>query len=163
VTGELKRYFRDRTGAVRIPRRLQELRLALNKAREELGSRLGRPPTAEDLAAHLDATVEEIGEVEQAAHLQRPMSFDAPAGMDQDDVTLADLIGGEDPGYELAELRASLPPAIAGLPEREQRIIALRFYGNMSQNEIAARLGLSQMHVSRLLTHALGFLRRRLS
>ncbi|WP_433064547.1 sigma-70 family RNA polymerase sigma factor [Dactylosporangium sp. CS-033363] len=163
VTGELKRYFRDRTGAVRIPRRLQELRLALNTAREELGSRLGRPPTAEELAVHLGATVAEIGEVERAGHLQRPMSFDAPGGPGQDEAGLADLVGGEDPGFELADLRASLPPAIAGLPEREQRIIALRFYGNLSQNEIAARLGVSQMHVSRLLTHALGFLRRRLS
>ncbi|WP_426514142.1 sigma-70 family RNA polymerase sigma factor [Dactylosporangium sp. McL0621] len=163
VAGEIKRYFRDRTGAVRVPRRLQELRLEMNRAREELGSRLGRPPGPEDLAAHLGAGVDEIGEVITAGQLQRPMSIDAPAAADHDEATLGDMVGGEDPGYELAELRASLPAAMSGLPEREQRIIALRFYGNLSQSEIAARLGMSQMHVSRLQAHALGFLRRRLA
>ncbi|WP_433089358.1 sigma-70 family RNA polymerase sigma factor [Dactylosporangium sp. CA-052675] len=165
VTGELKRHFRDRTGAVRLPRRVQELRMQLHRARDELTLALGRPPHAEDLATHLGAGVDEVVECLTAGHLQRPISFDAPAAGtgEHEDTTLADLVGGADPGFELAELRASLPAAMAGLPEREQRIIALRFYGNLSQSEIAAHVGMSQMHVSRLLTHALGFLRRRLA
>jgi RNA polymerase sigma-70 factor (sigma-B/F/G subfamily) len=154
ITGELKRYFRDRTTAVRIPRRLQELRLEMNRARDELGRTPG--------AADLDADEAEIAEVIAAGHLQYPMSMDAPTASDGD-ATVADSVGGDDPGYGLVDLRISLPVAMAGLPEREQRILALRFYGNLSQSEIAARLGLSQMHVSRLLAHALSFLRRRLS
>ncbi|WP_433604691.1 sigma-70 family RNA polymerase sigma factor [Dactylosporangium sp. CA-139114] len=163
VTGELKRHFRDRTGAVRLPRRLQELRMRLNRARDELTLALGRPPRAEDLAEHLGAGVDEIVECAAAGHLQRPISIDAPAAGEHEDTPLAELVGAEDPGFALADLRASLPAAMAGLPERERRIIALRFYGNLSQSEIAERVGMSQMHVSRLLTHALGFLRRRLA
>ncbi|MER7283023.1 sigma-70 family RNA polymerase sigma factor [Dactylosporangium sp. NPDC000244] len=165
VTGELKRHFRDHIGAVRLPRRLQELRVQLSRARDELTLTLGRPPRPEDLAAHLDAGVDEIAECVAAGHLQRPISFDSPATVsgEREDTTVADLVGGDDPGFELADLRASLPVAMAGLPERERRIVALRFYGNLSQSEIAARVGISQMHVSRLLTHALGFLRRRLA
>ncbi|MFB9447313.1 sigma-70 family RNA polymerase sigma factor [Dactylosporangium vinaceum] len=159
VAGELKRYFRDRTSAVRVPRRLQELRLEMGKAREELGS----TATVADLAAHLGVGEAEVAEVITAGHMQHPMSIDAPAGPESDDATIADGVGGDDPAFGLVDLRVSLPAVIRSLPEREQRIIALRFYGNLSQSEIAARLGLSQMHISRLLTHALSFLRRRLS
>ncbi|MFI5908010.1 sigma-70 family RNA polymerase sigma factor [Dactylosporangium sp. NPDC051541] len=159
VTGELKRYFRDRTSAVRLPRRLQELRLQLNHAREELGPTASIP----DLAAHLGVDEEEIIEVLAAGHLQHPMSIDAPTGADEDDATVADVVGADDPAFGLVDLRVSLPAAMAGLPERERKIVALRFYGNLSQSEIAARLGLSQMHISRLLAHALDYLRRRLT
>ncbi|MGK5684181.1 SigB/SigF/SigG family RNA polymerase sigma factor [Actinoplanes sp. URMC 104] len=158
VLGEIKRYFRDRTWTLRIPRRLQELRLAINEARADLGHKLNRAPTVADMAAHLGVGEEEILEALEAGHAYRPASLSAPVG-DAEDMSLGDTLGAEDRNFELAEFAVALPPAMACLSERERHIIALRFYGNLTQSRIAERTGISQMHVSRVLSQALGKLR----
>ncbi|MFG2041792.1 SigB/SigF/SigG family RNA polymerase sigma factor [Dactylosporangium sp. NPDC048998] len=163
IAGEIKRHFRDRTWGVRLPRRLQELRLQVTHAREELTQRLGRSPTVAELAAQLCTGEEDVIEVLGSGDAYRPVSLDTPTHTAEESTTIADTIGGEPSEYNLVEFREALRVLIERLPEREQRILAMRFYGNLTQTEIAKRVGLSQMHVSRLLTHALGFLRRRLS
>ncbi|GAA3454106.1 hypothetical protein GCM10018962_59390 [Dactylosporangium matsuzakiense] len=163
ITGELKRHFRDRASGVRLPRRLQELRMAVNHARDALTQQVGRSPTVPDLASATGLTEEQVIEAVGATQAYRPLSLDVPTpGMD-DDTTMLDTLGGEAPEFALVEYRESLRRLIARLPEREQRILSMRFYGNLSQLEIAKQVGLSQMHVSRLLAHALGFLRRHLA
>ncbi|GAA3456188.1 SigB/SigF/SigG family RNA polymerase sigma factor [Dactylosporangium matsuzakiense] len=162
ILGELKRYFRDRSYGVRMPRRLQDLRLRLNRAREELTQSLRRPPSVAELAAHLGVAPHEVLDVAGAGGVFRPLSLDEPA-RGESQVTLGETIGACEPEYELVEHHEALRRLIVRLPEREQRIIALRFYGNRTQAEIAQIVGLSQMHVSRLLAHALDFLRRHLN
>lgn len=162
IVGELKRYFRDRSGAIRLPRRLQEHRLAVNRGREELTQLLGRSPTIRDLADHLDLTEEQVIEAIEAGQTARPLSLDSPVGSGEDDLTLADTVGADDPEYGHVDYHESLHGLLARLPEREQKIISLRFYGNLTQVEIAEKVGLSQMHVSRLLRQSLDFLRRAL-
>jgi RNA polymerase sigma-B factor len=161
IVGELKRHFRDRTWSIRVPRRLQELRLLITAANNTLTHTLGRSPTVADIATHLKISEEEVLEGLEGARAYNSTSLDTPVG-DEGSFTLADTIGGEDTGFELAELRASLGPALAALDEREQKIISLRFYGNLTQTEIAEQIGVSQMHVSRLLTRALAKLRRQI-
>jgi RNA polymerase sigma-B factor len=157
IAGELKRYFRDKGWHVRIPRRLQELRLEIGDCVDELCQRLGRSPTVADLAAHLGTTEEEIIEGLDCALAYRALSLSVPFG----DATapLGDVLGGADPDLDLVEHRAALKPLLARLPARDRRIIALRFFGNLTQSQIAAELGLSQMQVSRLLSAALAKLR----
>jgi RNA polymerase sigma-B factor len=162
VVGEIKRHFRDRTWAIRVPRRLQELRLEITAANSTLTHTLGRAPTVADVAAHLKITEEEVLEGLEGARAYNTASLSAPLS-DDGATTLADTLGDEENGYELAELRIALGPAIAALDEREQRILALRFHGNLTQTEIADQIGISQMHVSRLLTKALAKLRRQLA
>ncbi|MGI5240837.1 SigB/SigF/SigG family RNA polymerase sigma factor [Dactylosporangium sp. CA-139066] len=162
IVGEIKRYFRDRTSGVRVPRRLQELRLRVNAARDELVQALQRSPTVSDLAVHLGEPEEAIIEVVAAGQAYRPLSLEAPAAGAADDSTLGETVGGDAPEYDLIDHRESLRRVIARLPAREQRILSLRFYGNHTQSEIAQQVGLSQMHVSRLLAHSLAFLRRHL-
>jgi RNA polymerase sigma-B factor len=158
IVGELKRHFRDRTWSIRVPRRLQELRLAITAANNTLIHTLGRSPTATDVAAHLGISEEEVLEGLEGARAYTSASLSAPTN-DEGSATLADSLGEQDAGYELAELRVALGPALARLDEREQKIIGLRFYGNLTQTEIAEQVGISQMHVSRLLTRALAKLR----
>ena len=161
IVGEIKRHFRDRTWFIRVPRRLQELRLEISAANNELTHTLGRPPTAADVAAHLGITEEEVLEGLEGARAYAPTSLSTPAGEDGAG-ELGDTFGSEDKGYELAELRVALGPALAALDQREQRILSMRFYGNLTQAEIATHIGVSQMHVSRLLTKALAKLRTHL-
>ncbi|MEU4625138.1 SigB/SigF/SigG family RNA polymerase sigma factor [Actinoplanes sp. NPDC023801] len=161
IVGELKRHFRDRTWSIRVPRRLQELRLSITAANHDLSHTLGRSPTVADIAAHLGITEEEVLEGLEGARAYNSASLSAPAGADGT-TTLGDTLGSEDNGFALAELRIALGPALAGLDEREQKIISLRFYGNLTQSDIAEQIGISQMHVSRLLTKALAKLRVRL-
>ncbi len=161
ILGEIKRYFRDRTWSMRIPRRLQEMRLAINQAQAHLSQTLNRAPTVADIANHLDVTEEAVLEGLEGGRAYRAVSLSTPIG-DDSAVELADTLGGEDNGYELAELRVAMPAALACLTEREQQIIALRFYGNQTQSCIAEQIGVSQMHVSRLLAGALLKLRGRL-
>ncbi|WP_412740997.1 RNA polymerase sigma factor SigF [Krasilnikovia sp. MM14-A1259] len=162
IIGELKRHFRDRTWSVRVPRRLQELRLAITEANAHLTHSLGRCPTVADIAAHLELTEEDVLEGLEGARAYTATSLSTPISADGN-TALGDTLGAEDHEYELAETRVALGPALAMLDAREQKILTLRFYGNLTQSQIAAQVGISQMHVSRLLTKALGKLRNELS
>ncbi|SCF15100.1 RNA polymerase, sigma 28 subunit, SigD/FliA/WhiG [Micromonospora matsumotoense] len=161
VVGEIKRYFRDRTWSVRVPRRLQELRLSISEANSTLTHTLGRSPTVADIAADLDVSEETVLEGLEGARAYQATSLSTPVGTDSG-MELADTLGVEDHELELVEIHVALGPALATLPERERRILTLRFYGNLTQVEIADRIGISQMHVSRLLTRALAALRGQL-
>jgi RNA polymerase sigma-B factor len=158
ILGEIKRHFRDRTWHVRVPRRLQELRLSISEANTVLTQSLGRSPTVADVAAHIGVSDEEVLEGLEGARAYTATSLSAPTATDGG-VELGETLGGPDPEYEMAELRVALGPALAALSEREQRILTLRFYGNLTQSQIAEQVGVSQMHVSRLLTKALAKLR----
>jgi RNA polymerase sigma-B factor len=166
IVGELKRHFRDKGWDVRVPRRLQELRMEITKVSGELAQDLGRSPTVADLAKRLNVSEEDVIEGLDCGQAYRALSLDAPAGNEGADAGqsgLGDLIGGADPEMENVENREALRPLIAKLPEREQKIIAMRFHGNLTQSQIAAELGISQMHVSRLLAQALRALREGLT
>ena len=163
IIGEIKRHFRDRTWDIRVPRRLQELRLSLSEATSTLMQRLGRSPTVADLAAHLEVSEEEVLEGLEGARAYNAVSLSTPTTDGDRATELGDLLGAEDREFELAELRVALGPALAALDPREQRILTLRFYGNMTQSQIAEQIGVSQMHVSRLLARALAKLRGQLS
>ncbi|MER6913093.1 SigB/SigF/SigG family RNA polymerase sigma factor [Streptomyces sp. NPDC000594] len=163
VIGEIKRFFRDTTWSVRVPRRLQELRLDLARAGDELTHRLDRSPTVAELAAHLGVAEDEVVEGMAAGNAYTAGSLDArPQGDDRDD-TLNDRIGYEDSALEGVEYIESLKPLIARLPARDRRILALRFVGNMTQSDIGEELGISQMQVSRLLSRTLARLREGLT
>jgi len=158
IVGELKRHFRDRAWSMRPPRRLQELCIELNKQVEALSHDLGRAPTVRELAAALDATQDEVIEAMAAAQSYRLSSLDVPVG---DGESLAVTLGGHDESFEDAELRAELLPLLQELPERQRLILHLRFTEDLTQSEIAERVGLSQMHVSRLIRAAITSLRER--
>ena len=158
IIGEIKRHFRDRTWSVRVPRRLQELRLAITEANATLTHTLGRSPTVPDIATHLGVTEEEVLEGLEGARAYNATSLSTPISADGS-TELGETLGGEDAEFELAELRVALGPALATLDEREQKILTLRFYGNLTQSQIAEHIGISQMHVSRLLAKALAKLR----
>jgi RNA polymerase sigma-B factor len=160
IVGEIKRHFRDKGWAIRVPRRLQELKLSLTKATSELSQRLGRSPTVAELATHLGMTDEEVLEGLESANAYSAVSLDAPDGGDDDSPAVADSLGITDEALEGVEYRESLKPLLEKLPAREKRILMLRFFGNMTQSQIAAELGISQMHVSRLLARTLAQLRR---
>jgi len=158
IIGELKRHFRDRTWAIRVPRRLQELRLTITAANNTLTHELGRPPTVADIAVHLAVSEDEVLEGLEGARAYNTTSLSTPVGQDGSQ-ELCDTLGADDHGFELAELRIALGPALSSLDDREQKILSLRFYGNHTQSEIAQELGISQMHVSRVLTKTLTKLR----
>jgi RNA polymerase sigma-B factor len=159
IVGEIKRHFRDKGWAIRVPRRLQELKLSLTKATSELSQKLGRSPTVAELAGHLDMSEEEVLEGLESANAYSAVSLDAPDGGDDDSPAVADTLGVEDESLEGVEYRESLKPLLDQLPPREKRILLLRFFGNMTQSQIADDLGISQMHVSRLLARTLTQLR----
>ncbi|MBO1330269.1 RNA polymerase sigma factor SigF [Streptomyces sp. VRA16 Mangrove soil] len=161
ITGEIKRFFRDTTWAVHVPRRLQEARIELSKATEELQTRLGRLPTTAELADLMQLEPGEIAEAQRAANGYNAASLDASVtGQDDDsDAQLADFIGVEENAYELIENYRSLAPLIADLDERERTIIHLRFVEERTQQQIADELGYSQMHVSRLISRTIAKLR----
>ncbi|HEX8344321.1 MAG TPA: SigB/SigF/SigG family RNA polymerase sigma factor [Actinoplanes sp.] len=161
IVGELKRHFRDRTWSIRVPRRLQELRIAITTANNTLTHTLGRSPTVADIAAHLGVTEEEVLEGLEGARAYNTTSLSTPV-TDDGATELADTLGGDDHEFALTELRMALGPAMAALDERARTILTLRFYGNLTQSEIAERVGISQMHVSRLITRALLQLREHL-
>ncbi|MFI6288886.1 RNA polymerase sigma factor SigF [Streptomyces sp. NPDC051018] len=165
IIGEIKRFFRDTSWSVRVPRRLQELRLDLAKAGDELSQRLDRSPTVGELAEHLGIERDEVVEGMAAANAYTASSLDAQhdEGDDGSSGALADRIGYEDHGLEGIEYVESLKPLIAGLPPRDRKILSLRFVANMTQSEIGEELGISQMHVSRLLARTLVTLRKGLT
>ena len=161
IVGEIRRYFRDKGWRIKVPRRLQELRLQVNRARVELSQSMSASPTVADLARYLDVSEEDVVEAIEVARLYHPLSLSAPAGPDSD-LGVADPIGDLDPGMEAVENRESVKPLLASLPERERRILTMRFFHDMTQSQIAAEIGISQMHVSRLLTSTLAKLREAL-
>jgi RNA polymerase sigma-B factor len=163
IVGEIKRHFRDKGWAVRVPRRLQELKLSLTKAVGELAQREGRAPTVSELAAHLQMSEEEVLEGLESANAYSTVSLDAPDSGDEDAPAVADSLGMIDEALEGVEYRESLKPLLERLPPREKKILLLRFFGNMTQSQIAAELGISQMHVSRLLARTLAQLREGLT
>ena len=163
IVGEIKRHFRDKGWAVRVPRRLQELKLSLTKAIGDLAQREGRAPTVSELAAHLQMSEEEVLEGLESANAYSTVSLDAPDSGDEDAPAVADSLGMVDDALEGVEYRESLKPLLERLPPREKKILLLRFFGNMTQSQIAAELGISQMHVSRLLARTLAQLREGLT
>ncbi|WP_086828199.1 SigB/SigF/SigG family RNA polymerase sigma factor [Streptomyces sp. NRRL B-24572] len=160
IVGEMKRFFRDTSWAVRVPRRLQELRIDLAKAADALEQRLGRRPSRTELAAELHLTEEEVSEGQLAAHGYAARSLDLPAG-DEESAPGAGArhLASSEPSYELIESLTALRPLLARLDDRDRLILELRFGEELTQAEIGHRIGLSQMHVSRLLTRILGELR----
>ncbi len=163
VLGEIRRHFRDHTWDVHVSRRLQELKLDVDRATGVLSQRLGRTPTIGDLAGHLHCSEDAILETLDSAQAYTAMSLQSQLLGVEDVTELGDLIGAEDPDLALVDTRAALGSAMRMLTPREQKIIALRFFGNLSQDLIAQRVGISQMHVSRLLTKSLAVMRRHLT
>ena len=159
VSGELKRHFRDKRWQVRVHRTSQENMLAVRDVRAALTQRLGRSPDEQELADAAGLTIVELREAGQAEVAFRPYYLDAPMSSDEEATTFGELLGGDDPGIDLAIDTDALWSHWSTLPQRQQRILAMRFYGNMTQAEIGSRLGISQMHVSRLLDAALTRLR----
>ncbi|MGH3728532.1 MAG: RNA polymerase sigma factor SigF [Micromonosporaceae bacterium] len=160
IVGELKRHFRDKGWTIRVPRRLQELKLDIARAVSTLTQNLQRSPSVTDIAGYLGCSEEDVLEGMDAAHAYSAISLAAPASSDTSSLTtVADQLGFDDSALERVDDRATLRPLLAQLPEREQRIIAMRFFDNMTQSEIAENVGISQMHVSRLLTKSLRLLR----
>ncbi|MEU0131363.1 RNA polymerase sigma factor SigF [Streptomyces sp. NPDC006289] len=165
IVGEIKRFFRDTSWSVRVPRRLQELRLDLAKAGDELAQKLDRAPTVAELADRLGLTRDEVVEGMAASNAYTASSLDAKPDEygDDNESALADRLGYEDNDLEGIVYIESLRPLIASLPKRDRRILSLRFVANMTQSEIGEELGISQMHVSRLLSRTLVKLRRGLT
>jgi RNA polymerase sigma-B factor len=160
VVGEIKRHFRDKGWTVRVPRRLQELRAALAGATAELTQRFGRAPTVAELATYLKIGEEEVLEGLESANAYTAVSIEA--GDSDGGMSVAETLGEIDEALEGVEYRESIKPLLESLPARERRILMLRFFGNLTQSQIAADLGISQMHVSRLLARTLAQLRERL-
>ena len=161
IVGEIKRHFRDKTWAVRVPRRLQELSAAVNKAREELTNKLDRSPTTAEIAKHLDIAIHEVVEALEANAAYSTVSIDG--SNDSEGASIADRYGSLDDALEGIDNRESLRPLLAALPERDKQILLMRFFENMTQGQIASEMGISQMHVSRILTKTLAALRENLS
>jgi len=158
IVGELKRHFRDKGWAVRVPRRVQELHLRLGAVVSALSQQMGRSPTIGEIAQGAGVSEEEVLEAIEAGHAYRFTSLDAPAGGD-DEGPLSNHLGEIDQGLVDSEHRVTLSPLIAKFPSRERTILHLRFFDGLTQSEIADRLGISQMHVSRLLARTLAQLR----
>ncbi|MGW2051092.1 RNA polymerase sigma factor SigF [Streptomyces sp. NPDC001858] len=163
IVGEIKRFFRDTSWSVRVPRRLQELRLDLARAGDELAQKLDRAPTVAELAERLDLSHDEVVEGMAASNAYTASSLDAQPEDDDAEGALADRIGYEDHGLEGIEYVESLKPLIAELPSRDRQILSLRFVAGLTQSEIGEELGISQMHVSRLLSRTLVRLRNGLT
>ncbi|WP_329436374.1 MULTISPECIES: SigB/SigF/SigG family RNA polymerase sigma factor [unclassified Streptomyces] len=161
ITGEIKRFFRDTSWAVHVPRRLQEARIELSKATEELRTRLGRNPSTAELAELMQLEPSEVAQAQMASNGYNASSLDASvmSAGDESDTALADFIGFEEDSYELIDNFHSLAPLIAGLDERERTLIHLRFVEEQTQSQIGEALGVSQMHVSRLITRVVAKLR----
>jgi RNA polymerase sigma-B factor len=158
MTGEVKRHFRDLTWAVRVPRKVQEGRIELNQATGALSQRLGRRPAMQELAAELRISMDELAELTEASAAYSALSLNVPDGQDESR-SLADTLGAVDEALDAVIDRESLHPLLDALPPRELRVLLLRFFGNLTQAQIAAELGVSQMQISRLLSATLAKLR----
>ncbi|HWC33115.1 MAG TPA: RNA polymerase sigma factor SigF [Actinomycetota bacterium] len=157
IVGELKRHFRDKGWALRVPRRLQESGLKVGRAVTDLYQDLGRAPTVREIGKRTDLSDEEVLEAMETAHAYSTASLDAPT--DEEGATSIQKLGAEDDTYELLESWTSVAPVLRELPYRERRILYLRFFRGLTQTQIADELGISQMHVSRLLSRTLRQLR----
>lgn len=163
IMGEVRRHFRDNSWSVKVPRRLKELHLRLGVATAELSQRLGRAPTASELAAELELSRDEVVEGLVAGSSYNTLSIDGGGSSDEDDVrSIADTLGEVDDRMDRIEDREALRPLLDDLPERERTVLVLRFFESMTQTQIAERVGISQMHVSRLLAKSLTKLRDQL-
>lgn len=164
IIGEIKRYFRDKGWAIRVPRRLQELRMQISATTAELTQSLGRSPTARELSEAIGCSVEEIVEGMESSNAYSTLSLDATD--DDSDrgggQSILDAMGVDDEALEHVEIRESVKPLLENLPPREKKILLLRFFKNMTQSQIAEEIGVSQMHVSRLLGRTLEQLRESL-
>jgi RNA polymerase sigma-B factor len=164
MMGEVRRYFRDHGWSVKVPRRMKELGPQLNRAREELSQRLGRAPTASEIASHLGLDREEVVQAQIASSAYSTLSSDAPgpgAAGDDDGRSVSSSLGDVDVNLDKVLDVETVRPLVLALPERQQTVLMLRFFENMTQTQIAERLGISQMHVSRLLARSLATLRER--
>jgi RNA polymerase sigma-B factor len=159
ILGELKRHFRDKGWSVRVPRDLQEMAVRVDRVGEELALALGRAPTPQEIADHVGITVERVLEAREAAGAYRAISLDRPRDDDEDGDGLSDSMGIEDPGFRRAEHAATVERLMAVLTEREREVLHLRFAEDLTQSEIGERVGVSQMHVSRLIRQAVARLR----
>jgi RNA polymerase sigma-B factor len=156
IVGEIKRHFRDKTWAVRVPRRLQELGASVTKVTNELTQKLDRSPTPKEIAKHLGITVDEVAEALESNSAYSTISLDITSDTS---TSIRDTFGALDEALEGVEYRESLKPLLAQLEDREKRILQMRFFENLSQSQIATELGISQMHVSRILNKVLSHLR----
>jgi RNA polymerase sigma-B factor len=162
VVGEIKRHFRDKGWAIRVPRSLQELNAKMSGAIDDLTGQLGHSPSVAEIAESLGTTTEEVLEALEVGSAYSALSLDAgPAGGD-DDIDPMETIGTEDAEFDRSEDRATLGPALAQLPDREREILKMRFEEGLPQTQIAERVGLSQMHVSRLIRRSLTAMREEL-
>ena len=163
IMGELRRHFRDNSWSVKVPRRMKELHLQIGTASAEMSQRLGRAPTASELATELGIDRDEVLDGLMAGSSYKTTSIDGSAGSGSEDrPSLAETLGDVDPGLENVEYREALRPLLEELPERERTVLVLRFFESMTQSQIAAKVGISQMHVSRLLAKTLAQLREKL-
>jgi RNA polymerase sigma-B factor len=163
VQGEIRRYFRDKRRWIRLPRRLQEIKADIRRATDALTQEVGRSPTVDEIAAFLDVDPEAVVEAISVDDVFSPVSLDAPLGPDGEDVaTFSDVLGGEDRRFDLLTDCTSLAPFLHTLPDRDRRLLHLRFFEERTQSEIGQELGVSQMHVSRLLAKVLARLREQL-
>jgi RNA polymerase sigma-B factor len=159
ILGELKRHFRDRGWSVRVPRDLQEMTVRVDRTSEELARQLGRAPTPAEIGEHIGITTEQVLEAREAAGAYRAVSLDRPRDDEEEEGTVADGMGFEDPGFGLAEDAATVERLMTVLSDREREVLRLRFGEDLTQSEIGARVGVSQMHVSRLIRQAIERLR----
>ncbi|ODT97368.1 MAG: RNA polymerase subunit sigma [Pseudonocardia sp. SCN 72-86] len=159
ISGEVRRHFRDQGWSMRVPRRLKDLHVSLNSAVADLSQQLGRAPKPSEIAEHLDIPVTEVLEGLEAADAYRSSSLDEMLSSEQGSATVGELVGAADEELARVDTRQALRPALAELGERERTIVMLRFFGNMTQTQIAEKVGISQMHVSRLLAQTLDRLR----
>ena len=164
VVGEIKRHFRDKGWAIRVPRGLQELNAKMSGTIERLTVKLERSPSIAEIAEELESTPEQVLEAMEAGSAYSTVSLSSgPGGGDDDDFDPMEAIGAEDEEYERTEQRASLEPALEALPEREREILRMRFEDGLTQTQIAERIGISQMHVSRLIRKSLARMRDQLT
>ena len=159
ILGEIKRHFRDKGWAIRVPRRLQELRASIAGATSDLTQRLGRSPTPREIAERLGVTVDEVVEGTDSAHAYATVSLDATASNEDGVGSILEMLGATDDALHHVEMRESIRPLLESLPPRERQIVVLRFFRQMSQSQIAGEVRISQVHVSRLLGRTLAELR----
>lgn len=159
IMGEVRRYFRDNTWAMRVPRRVKENHLRIGSAIDALAQQLGRSPTAKEIAAHLGIDPDEVTQAVIAGNAYQPSSIDAVSVGRDTEASLLDTLGEEESQFDRVEEYVAIRPLLAGLPERERRILTMRFFESMTQTQIAQQMGISQMHVSRILAKTLARLR----